>query len=154
MVAFRFHIALADQGVDADVLVTPQYGFYGFLLGTMTSLALGHIILAFHRHAIADHVLEEGGKRESIMGHVFKGREGGAFKIRTWGKVATTLTLLMAIVLLGLGVCKESFEFTFKGAAGLVLAPEDRTAAYSVVTLGLQIPASVDNPEGERGARI
>jgi hypothetical protein len=93
-------------------------------------------------------------RRESIMGHVFKGREGGAFKIRTWGKVATTLTLLMAIVLLGLGVCKESFEFTFKGAAGLVLAPEDRTAAYSVVTLGLQIPASVDNPEGERGARI
>ena len=84
-----------------------------------------------------------------MMNHVFRGRDGEAYKIRAWGKAATFLVLIAAIALLGLGVCRESFEFTFKGAAGMVLAPEDRTAAYSVVSLGLQIPASVDNPEGE-----
>ena len=147
MVAFRFHIALQENGLEADVLVTPEYGFYGFLLATMTSLAMGHIILAFHRHAVADYTLEESGPRESIMSHTFKGTEGGTFKLKTWSKATAVLTLIAAIALLGEGVCRESFEFTFKGAAGLVLAPEDRTAAYSVLSLGGQIPAAVEDPE-------
>jgi hypothetical protein len=77
MVAFRFHISLQEDSIVADVLVTPEWGFYGFLLATMSSLALGHIILAFHRHAVADYIIPELSESESLMSHVFSTKEGG-----------------------------------------------------------------------------
>jgi hypothetical protein len=145
MVAFRFHIDLADEGVIVDVLVTPEFGFYGFLLGTMTSLAMGHIVLAFHRHAVADYIIPAGGARKNLMNHVYQNADGGRFKLTVCCKVLTLLTILASIVLLAFGVYTESFNFTFKGAAGLVL-PDPETS-YSLLSLGEQIPQSVEDPD-------
>jgi len=145
MVAFRFHIDLSEESVVVDILVTPEFGFYGFLLGTMTSLAMGHIVLAFHRHATADYVIPAGGASTNVMSHVFTSESGVKFKLTTTCKVLTVLTLFGSIVLLGVGVTVESFNFEFKGAAGLVL-PEPETS-YSLLSLGKQIPLSVEDPD-------
>jgi len=44
------------------------------------------------------------------------------------------------------GVCSESFNFEFKGAAGLVLGDAAKES-FSLVSLGGTIPTSVENPE-------
>ncbi|GMH69373.1 hypothetical protein TL16_g05142, partial [Triparma laevis f. inornata] len=152
MVAFRFHIALQDDSIVADVLVTPEWGFYGFLLATMTSLALGHIILAFHRHAVADYIIPEVSASESLMAHVFQTRTGSKFMLRKITRFITAFTIVFAITFLYVGVYTQSFNFQFEGAAGLALKPpiaptDTSTASYSVISLGSQIPQSVENPD-------
>ena len=51
-----------------------------------------------------------------------------------------------SVILLGVGVCSESFNFEFKGAAGLVLGDAAKES-FSLVSLGGTIPTSVENPE-------
>jgi hypothetical protein len=46
--AFYFNIYIGQE-IAVNVTVLPKWGFYSFLLATMISLGLGHIILACHR---------------------------------------------------------------------------------------------------------
>ena len=145
MVAFRFHIASPSNGMIVDVLVNPQWGFYGFLLATMTSLAMGHIVLAFNRHATAKGSMPENGEKMVLMNYKFN-FDGKQVKMKSSTKIVTISLLLLAIVLLGIGAVTDSFNFVFEGAAGLVLGDKSE-ASYSLVSLGEQIPLSVDNPD-------
>jgi hypothetical protein len=53
-----FYIQLAvGKNILVDVTVRPGWGFYGFLLATMISLGLSHIILACHRLVVETKVL-------------------------------------------------------------------------------------------------
>lgn len=49
MSAFVFDLKLLPQ-VEVVVTVVPHWSFYEFLLATVISIALGHVILACHRH--------------------------------------------------------------------------------------------------------
>ena len=76
------------------MFVTPQVGFYTFLLVTMTSLAMGHIMLACHRHAVANNAMPKGGRKESLKAHVFTIMEGTK-KIRLTRTAQTIIFLLL-----------------------------------------------------------
>lgn len=54
--AFYFNIYIGQE-IAVNVTVLPKWGFYGFLLATMISLGLGHIILACHRLIVEPKVL-------------------------------------------------------------------------------------------------
>ncbi len=43
--------------IGPEMLVLPKWGFYDFLLATMISLGLGHIILACHRLVVEHNAL-------------------------------------------------------------------------------------------------
>jgi hypothetical protein len=60
MVGFNFGFDIVP-GVNVQVTVNPQWGFYAFLLATAASLAVGHFVLACHRlcSAVAEKELEE-----------------------------------------------------------------------------------------------
>ena len=47
--AFYFEMYMFKENLLIKVTVLPKWGFYGFLLATMISLGLGHVILACHR---------------------------------------------------------------------------------------------------------
>ena len=50
-----FQVTLAPPkvpGARLDVYVVPGWGFYTFLLATMLSLIITHVILAFHRASV------------------------------------------------------------------------------------------------------
>lgn len=69
MVAFSFHVELSDpkqmQPPSAvDVYVNPQRGFYGFILATVLSLALTHIMLHYQRQQSSD--ISEDGEDDGI----------------------------------------------------------------------------------------
>jgi len=82
-----------------------------------------------------------------VQAHVFT-ILGGTKKIRLT-RIAQSIiffSLIFAVVLLGVGVCCESFIFEFKGAAGLVLG-DNAKQSFSLVSLGQSIPESVEKPE-------
>ena len=47
--SFYFNIVILKDNIIVNVTVLPKWGFYSFLLATMISLGIGHIILACHR---------------------------------------------------------------------------------------------------------
>jgi hypothetical protein len=143
MVAFRFHVSLQDEAMVVDVLVTPRWGFYGFLLATMTSLAVGHIVLAYHRHCVSEREISSSERSETLMDHVFV-VDGRRMMLTVWCKRLTCFLIIVAMILLAIGIGTDSFNFEFKGAAGLFL--EDPKQSYSVLTLGQNIPKSVSDP--------
>jgi small basic protein len=56
--AFYLQLGIGpDNQIMVDVTVKPGWGFYGFLLATMISLGLSHIILACHRLIVEPKVL-------------------------------------------------------------------------------------------------
>lgn len=66
--AFYFNIYIGQE-IAVNVTVLPRWGFYSFLLATMISLGLGHIILACHRLVVEPKVLsipEEFCAKESL----------------------------------------------------------------------------------------
>lgn len=88
IVAFYFQMHLGD---DLDIVLTtvPRAGFYTFLVSTVLSLVLGHVILATHRHArdIQENEVHESGhssrefseaSRDSLVQHKFILRESDA----------------------------------------------------------------------------
>ena len=59
MVAFRFHIVSPDDleflppGIlEADIIVTAGWGIFAFIIATVISLILSHVMIAFHRATI------------------------------------------------------------------------------------------------------
>lgn len=80
MVAFQFDLFVAKD-VEINVYVRAEWGFYAFLLATMLSLILGHIVLHLHRN-ISDKErgvkctseIDGGNSKagESIMNHTFE----------------------------------------------------------------------------------
>jgi hypothetical protein len=72
MVAFHFDIFIVP-GIELVAYVVPKWGFYAFLLATMTSLLLGHWALYLHRSVSETHMPSPSSDTTSIavMDHIF-----------------------------------------------------------------------------------
>jgi hypothetical protein len=148
LVAFRFHLDLSEE-LGLDVYVTPEYGFYAFLLATCSSLMLGHGMLYFHRKAdnIGHHHegISDLIERKSIFDHAFDVEDNGMRRpLSHFFQVVIFASCLAAMVFLILGFGQESFAFEFGGLAGLALGDKSKTS-YSLVSLGVAIPQSVED---------
>ncbi|KAL7566843.1 hypothetical protein ACA910_021342 [Epithemia clementina (nom. ined.)] len=151
MVAFRYHLRFFDaDAIGLDVMVVPQYGFYGFLLATTLSLVSGHAAVYYHR---VIKTVFQGTTRTtttadqsdrsslSIFYHSFQ-VAGVRRQLSLFSKLMLLFLLVAAAVLLGIGITKKSFIFEFGGLAGIALGEDKRRTAYSLVSLGTAIPGS------------
>jgi hypothetical protein len=146
LVAFRFHLDVSSA-LGLDVYVTPEYGFYAFLLATCLSLVLGHAMLYFHRRAQGVATTGESTTKESVFEHSFDIQDNGPK--RQLSRILQVFLLsssLAALVFLTLGFTKQSFTFEFGGLAGMALGDRSRTT-YSLLSLGTAIPRSVEDPK-------
>jgi len=148
VVAFRFHLGVSDN-LGMDVYVTPIYGFFSFLLATCISLLLGHAVLFFHRRNMQnDNANVVRSSKIPIVNHEFGVRNGNSPKRLSC--VIRGLLLLAILSTLGLllrGFLKESFTFEIGGIAGIALDEDSVISSYSVVSLGLALPSSVESPQ-------
>lgn len=99
MVAFQFDLYIAKD-VELNVYVRAEWGFYSFLLATMLSLILGHVMLYLHRqvsheekgmpalHEIHGTESEEG---KAMMNHTFYARLVWAMPADEGGPMAALL---------------------------------------------------------------
>lgn len=145
LVSFRFHVAELDEAVVVDIFVDPRPGFYVFLMATMLSLALSHIILFFHRFADLNHIASpEGGATSSVSTHVYEYKTR-MYKCTNLGQSVVTVVLILAICLVVWGSLADSFSFHFTGLAGVALGDQG-TSYWSVYSLGDGILKSVRDP--------
>jgi len=146
MVAFHFDLSPADQSTQAaiEAYVEPEWGFYSFLLSTMMSLTMSHIILALHNYAKGSPDVDDPQKQPLYT-----------FAFRSKNKMARHgLTFLMvflvvfALILVAVGSSIISFEFQFKGALELILEylGQPTNQPYSVLSLGIGLPGSSQTP--------
>lgn len=157
VVAFRFEInyTLTSSGGAPDipavvnVFVEPEWGFYSFLGATMSSLALTHLVLAFHHQSSApenQHLSDPDAKKEALCSHVF---QIGASNVSCTplGKGFIVILLIASANLIAYGAYLDSFNFKFEGAAGaaLEILGNNPERSYSVISLGVEMPHS--NPE-------
>jgi len=162
MVSFKFNLNTHNNGVqgsaeffqEADasaalnVYVLAGAGFHVFLMGTVGSLVVGHLMTASNRYALqlgeysANAVSEEYSQRKRLC-NVLRPSGYLSGKIFAWGPlIAMSLSLALVIV----GLCIDCFAFTFQGLGGYMLAPGEHVRAYSVIGLGLAVPAASGNP--------
>jgi hypothetical protein len=144
LVAFRFHLDISDN-LGLDVYVTPEYGFFAFLLATFLSLVLGHSMLYFHRRAQRTQT-SVSITAESIFDHEFDVQDDGPkHRLSRVFQVLLFSCGLAATTFLTLGFSQKSFTFEFGGLAGMALGDGNRTS-YSLLSLGAAIPRSVEDP--------
>lgn len=147
MVAFRFHLAMTkgDNKAIIDVIVIPHWGIYGFMLATMISLAMSHIILAFHRNIEEKRILPDTGPLESLSDHSFRLHDGTRVRATTAGKIVVLLSIAFTAAIICAGVWIESFAFEFEGLTGYLLG-DDAEAPYSLIKIGDTLPSVSGSP--------
>uniref|UniRef100_A0A6B2KY53 Uncharacterized protein n=1 Tax=Arcella intermedia TaxID=1963864 RepID=A0A6B2KY53_9EUKA len=146
MVAFRFHMAPPNISTAMDVFVDPQWGVYCFIIATMLSLLISHILLFYHRKSLKQPL------PTLTLNEDNQSPPNQSLAVRTYPYHKTPIYLINFILLLCIsliisGSILPSFSFQFEGAAALVLAYLNQTTTqpYSIVTLGLSIPESSEN---------
>lgn len=151
VVAFRYHLALSQESV-VDVYVSPQFGFYGFLLATSASLVAGHLLVFYHRRGEMN-LLErttnnDNSNRpiESLLQHSYQ-VSGGRLGLSRKFRLFLLLLLVLVVGLLCIGVTRRSFIFEFGGLAGMLLGDDSRST-YSLINIGTSLAQSVENPSG------
>eukprot|EP00931_Biecheleriopsis_adriatica_P117811 TRINITY_DN93298_c0_g1_i1.p1 TRINITY_DN93298_c0_g1~~TRINITY_DN93298_c0_g1_i1.p1 ORF type:complete len:998 (+),score=156.45 TRINITY_DN93298_c0_g1_i1:36-3029(+) len=135
---------------DFAVLVHPQPGFYYFMLATILSLVVGHIVTAYNRRAEAhdqseQHTAESPDEAKKGMCKVSK-----ASPTSTW---LIPLSLFASLVIALAGAMVNSFQFDFAGLAAVALGEEGSHRPYSLIALGAQLPAASGEP-GSVGIRM
>lgn len=175
MVAFNFNLIVAP-GIEVIVYVVPNWGFYGFLLATMTSLGLGHLVLACHRLISEPKVPFDDITTEAIMNHTFTveisqksvelssfstdetmSSEGHKLDGRVWkqrqlsftpfGKAFIFFLFVASILSMIVGTFMNTFQFEFKGLTGYLMDPDDRVMPYGLVSIGKVLPEASGSPK-------
>lgn len=161
--SFHFRIAprlspdspAALDEVLIEEIIEPHWGYYGFLIATLLSLALTHTMLNLHRRDTAlrssdTQRAEEGNQKwEALHSYAFRSNP----RLARFSGVITviiTLLLLMSIVLLIAGSVIYSFQFEFEGAFRLLLMylGQSPVLPSSIITVGTNLPDSVLDPNG------
>jgi len=153
-VAFGFNTDRDIMGIKihVDIAVRPGWGVYSFVIATMWALCMSHYLTYIHRNAIesrelSPHLLKgmESPPHESLACRTYapfpKRRRFACTKV---GQIAVWFFLLSTLAITLLGQLLRTFEFRFSGLADLILPPEKRNTAYSLVSLGALLPAACE----------
>jgi hypothetical protein len=163
LVAFRFHIPLLPKEIEdghgvtsLDIFVRPDVGFHTFVIATVVSLVLSHVLLYFHRRAADHHIHPEPATTPQAFGwHVYQGSDGEQYRFTWCGFASVVLMLLGTISIVLVGAIVPAFSFNFKGLAAGALdfehdamgyTNEHVLTNYSLVEVGEAIATSYEYP--------
>lgn len=139
-----------DATAELRVYVEPLFSFYCFLVATIGSLILGHVMTACHRYALqigefgeAEGYGESGEERRRLC-NVLRPEGYAQGKVFALGPM---FTLVISLLLVLFGICLHTFQFRFQGLTALILGPEDSVRPYSVLSLSAEVPDSNPRPD-------
>eukprot|EP00727_Mastigamoeba_balamuthi_P005558 m51a1_g1621 putative 7-dehydrocholesterol reductase (1557) ;mRNA; r:231026-240684 len=169
LVAFRFGFPIParegqpETGGSIDLFVSARFGFTSFLVATISSLVLGHVIVAVHRHVETRAARLEVARRRGVdVASLESDAEcvrpvplramafSRSSRYRGVGQAGVVALLAVSLALVLYGIIVESVEFRIGGAAGLALklGGQDPIRRYSMLGMGTQVPASCEEPNG------
>jgi len=159
MVGFKLDLASSSlKHTMLNVYVEPGAAFYVFMLATMVSLIMSHIILACHRYAQPVQALSDNEKKtvsRRLFGTFLDAPGVCATLVGCVGPCVVPFILFACIALLSVGSILDSFQFGIEGAIKVVLLylNESTTTSYSLLSLGSQFPFCTATPD-EFGVRF
>ena len=136
-----------------ELRVQSDWGFTGFMIATMLSLFMSHVIVGAHRTAIADPSPQtQTTEKIAVAGHVYTAKSGHQVKVTVWGKTLFTLLLAFTVALVAYGMSIDSFSFNFFGLVGYALEYQPPSAVgpstnYSIISLGEDIRPASPHPD-------
>jgi len=152
MVAFHFSLAppvsptTPAGSIIFEAYVEPHFGFYSFLVATMLSLIITHFVIKMHDFSVETETFKgTNDNKEALWAHATTGSTLRSAYLLT----AVTVLLCISGVLVGFGISIKSFDFSFRGAFGLLLKFLDQPegVAFSVISLGQAFPNSSIAPD-------
>jgi hypothetical protein len=160
LVAFRFHLpAPHDTSTNAtalDIYVEPQVGIYTFVLATVVSLILTHVVLHMHRRAEQQRdPPSPSNEREALWRHHYGvDNNDGGFRLTPFGSFFITVALLGTLAIIMVGAIIPAFAFNFQGLAGWAMQADHLNPVqnFSLISLGNEIPTASPAPN-ELGIR-
>jgi hypothetical protein len=156
LVSFRFNLNFPEIGV-VDSFVTPSFGFYLFLTGTILSLVIGHLVTFLHRYSNLRQISDDHLARKiSIRNHSFQARDfyGYAQNVK-FTSIASTLWCLLIIasaILILIGSTNKFLVFEFQGIVGNIMGTQQK-AQFSLISLGTSLSSSVQD-SGHFGIKL
>jgi hypothetical protein len=154
LVSFHVHVdlPLGDPSrianpIAVDVFVNAAFGFLTFMLATVLSLVLSHVILAVHRHLKTRKDENEGVNAQEWRA-LFTFFNPKRYPVLT--RISVAVSLIVALVLVVVGTSIFSFRFHFFGLAGwaLGLLGVQTDRSYSVFSVGTAVADSVQTVTG------
>lgn len=150
LVSFRFNLEFPEIGV-VDSYVTPYFGFYLFLTGTVLSLVIGHIVTFLHRYSYLRQISDnQPTTKISIRNHSFQARDyyGYAQSVKFTSMASSIWFFLItaSVILILVGSTNEFLVFEFQGIVGHIMGRK-QTAQFSLISLGTSLSSSVKDPE-------
>lgn len=148
MVAFRSTIVMVPDQLFLEIVIVAQWGFYGFVVATMLSLASTHMILHYHRKAHGHHqneniaAADEAKANEESMeaGETTTRDPETTTSLTKFGNFSTTqqflvvVALILSMTLFVAGVLVDCFEVTS------TRGEMSTTQSYSISSIGMEIP--------------
>lgn len=131
LVAFNLDFVIGPLHLEIHII--GKLGFNGYIVATIISLVLGHVLLHFHRKIMRGPV-----RHFTLERPLPLSRSSMPFSARTrvsctlLGNILLNILLLLALALLIIGCLVDAFAFSIEGLAGWVLGFE--VANYSVLT--------------------
>lgn len=147
LVSFHFELSILGTW---STFVTPDYGFYSFMLATVLSLLLGHYVVYLHHtslfyatNSISSNIIA----KETIWNHSFKSNrlKGKHGKLSMVAKYLWIALMGLSSLSVAVGFGSPFISFEFEGLVGSLMGSH-RKVVYSMINLGKAIPESAINP--------
>lgn len=157
LVSFRVHFAFGEGGgggLTFDMVVESQYGYFAYLLATMSSLTLTHVFLYLH-HELEDPSTPQT-EREYLHAHKFSVVDKLA-KV-TWFGTGTVVAIIgLTFIAVVIGSAVEAFEFSYENSLiGFLIELSGGNAVpeYSVLSMTKAIAEATLTTDPNIGVRI
>ena len=142
-----------------DMVVQVEYAYYSYLVATMCSLALTHIILYFHHH-VSEPPLPKRTPTEALNKHNFKLNSKNmhlVFSFTILGKVTIIALLVVAIAAAIVACSIKSFAITYEGSligTLLELTGGNPNPTFSIFELTKALPDTTYYDPSNIGIRL
>lgn len=142
-----------------DMVVQVEYAYYSYLVATMCSLALTHVILYFHHH-VSEPPLPKGTPTEALSKHHFKLNSKDmhlVFSFTILGKLTIVALLVIAIAAAIVACSIKSFAITYEGSligTLLSLTGGDPAPTFSIFELTKALPDTTYYDPSDVGIRL
>ena len=156
LVSFRLNLQFPEIGV-VDSYVTPSFGFYLFLTGTILSLVIGHIVTFLHRYSNLRQLSDDHLTRKiSVRNHSFQARDFYGYaqnvKFTSIASLLWCLLIIASAILILIGSTNKFLVFEFEGIVGNMMGTQQK-AQFSLISLGTSLSSSVKD-SGHFGIKL
>ena len=128
--AFNLNIGLGTEHL--EIIVTPEYGLYGYVIATLLSMLLLHVAHATHTYIAQkeqqvphEPFVHEYDSNESAVALCVR-RFSSGYYVTSAGVWTISLLQLTSLTLLIVGIQMNLSQFKYNGAVELVLDSQDK----------------------------